>query len=138
MVKKTKKPNKNLKSKNAQKSKATPIVRKMVKKQKPKATKSKIKINIKKSKPILKSKPNNTVKTAKTPDQKAKLKEKEANARKKVNINIPQQEEAKLSIDRLLANDKAVEYLKKNVSKMAVDVVDMLVTPKQTNSLQSN
>ncbi|HII09504.1 TPA: hypothetical protein HA310_00070 [Candidatus Micrarchaeota archaeon] len=57
-------------------------------------------------------------------------KEKAAEGRKKVNVSIPQPEEVKEALDRLLTNERATEYLKKNVSKMAVDVVGMLVTPK--------
>lgn len=71
---------------------------------------------------------NNTRQTAK-PDA-AKLKEKENGTRKRTNVSIPQSDEAKAAIEMLLKNERAVEYLKKNVSKMAVDVVDMLSTPK--------
>ena len=59
-----------------------------------------------------------------------KQKEKAAEVRKKVNVNIPQPEEVKDALDKLLTNEMAMEYLKKNVSKMAVDVIGMLVTPK--------
>ena len=57
-------------------------------------------------------------------------KEKPVEGRKKVNVSIPQPEEVKEALDRLLTNERATEYLKKNVSKMAVDVVGMLITPK--------
>ena len=60
----------------------------------------------------------------------AQIKEKVAEGRKKVNVSIPQPDEVKAALDRLLSNERATEYLKKNVSKMAVDVVGMLVTPK--------
>ncbi len=46
------------------------------------------------------------------------------------NVSISNPEEVKASLDKLLLNMHAVEYLKKNVSKMAVDVIGMLVTPK--------
>ena len=59
-----------------------------------------------------------------------KQKETEVQGRKKVNVNIPQPGAVKESLDKLLNNERATEYLKKNVSKMAVDVVGMLVTPK--------
>ena len=59
------------------------------------------------------------------------LKEKKKEeGRKKVNVSIAQPEEVKLALERLLTNSIATEYLKKNVSKMAVDVIGMLVTPK--------
>ena len=57
-------------------------------------------------------------------------KEKPTEGRKKVNVSIPQPEEVKVALDKLLTNERATEYLKKNVSKIAVDVVGMLVTPK--------
>jgi transcription factor E len=62
--------------------------------------------------------------------QKIKDKEKEKEKRKKVNVSIPQPAEVKEAIDSLLSNERAKEYLTKNVSKMAVEVVGMLVTPK--------
>jgi transcription initiation factor IIE alpha subunit len=55
---------------------------------------------------------------------------KEPQERKRTNVAVSQPDEVKESLDRLLSNEKAVEYLKKNVSKMAVDVIGMLVTPK--------
>ena len=60
----------------------------------------------------------------------AKLKEKEQQDKKEDQCGIPQPDEVKESLDKLLSNERAVEYLKKNVSKMAVDVIGMLVTPK--------
>lgn len=62
----------------------------------------------------------------------AKLKnvEKNSEGRKRVNVSVPQPQEVKEALDTLFSNDQAVEYLKKNVSKMAVDVIGMLVTPK--------
>jgi len=59
-----------------------------------------------------------------------KQKEKDAAGRKRTNVSVPQPDEVKIVLDRLLSNERAVEYLKKNVSKMAVDVIGMLVTPK--------
>ncbi|MGI0100672.1 MAG: hypothetical protein ACREBH_03070 [Candidatus Micrarchaeaceae archaeon] len=50
--------------------------------------------------------------------------------KKKTNMSVPQPEEVKAALDKLLYNEIAVEYLKKNVSKMAVDVIGMLITPK--------
>jgi transcription factor E len=55
---------------------------------------------------------------------------KAAEVKKKVNVNIPQPEEVKIALDKLLTNEMAMEHLRKNVSKMAVDVIGMLVTPK--------
>lgn len=60
----------------------------------------------------------------------AKQKEKEAATRKRTNVSVPQPDEAKTALDALFNNENAVEYLKKNVSKMAVEVIGMLVTPK--------
>lgn len=60
----------------------------------------------------------------------AKQKEKEAATRKRTNVSVPQPDEAKAALDALFNNENAVEYLKKNVSKMAVEVIGMLVTPK--------
>jgi transcription initiation factor TFIIE subunit alpha len=59
-----------------------------------------------------------------------KLKEKEAATRKRTNVSVPQPDAVKAVLETLLHNESAVEYLKKNVSKMAVDVIGMLVTPK--------
>jgi len=50
--------------------------------------------------------------------------------KKRTNVSISNPDEVKASVDTLLLNTHAVEYLKKNVSKMAVDVITMLVTPK--------
>jgi transcription factor E len=54
----------------------------------------------------------------------------ESARKKKPNISVPQPDEVKNALNGLLSNERAVEYLKKNVSKMAVDVIGMLVTPK--------
>lgn len=51
-------------------------------------------------------------------------------SRKRVNVSIPKPEDAKGAIDTLMANDRAIEYLKRNVSKKAVDVLGMLSAPK--------
>jgi len=59
-----------------------------------------------------------------------KQKEKDAAGRKRTNVSVPHPDEVKLVLDKLLSNERAIEYLKKNVSKMAVDVIGMLVTPK--------
>ena len=101
------------------------------------ARKPKIAIKQKKSRPALRTKaqkpkvitPNiDKHKTHQlTPNHS---KEKTTEGRKKVNVSIPQPEEVKEALDKLLTNERATEYLKKNVSKMAVDVVGMLVTPK--------
>jgi transcription initiation factor TFIIE subunit alpha len=48
----------------------------------------------------------------------------------KVNISIPAQADAKKAIDNLLINEKAVDYLKRNVSKRAVEVINMLGAPE--------
>jgi transcription initiation factor IIE alpha subunit len=59
-----------------------------------------------------------------------KQKEKAAEGRKRTNVSVPQPDDVKVALDRLLSNERAIEYLKKNVSKMAVDVIGMLTTPK--------
>ena len=43
--------------------------------------------------------------------------------------------EAKKAIDDLLVNERAVEYLKKNVSRRAVDVINMLAMPETDENL---
>ena len=48
----------------------------------------------------------------------------------KVNINIPTQIDAKKAIDELLIDVKAVDYLKRNVSKRAVEVINILDAPE--------
>ena len=48
----------------------------------------------------------------------------------KVNINIPAQADAKKAIEDLLVNDRAVDYLKRNVSKRAVEVISILDAPE--------
>ena len=48
----------------------------------------------------------------------------------KVNISIPAQVDAKKAIEDLLINEKAVDYLKRNVSKRAVEVINMLDAPE--------
>lgn len=50
--------------------------------------------------------------------------------RRRVNVNVPDQASVKTALGAFFDNEKAVEYLKKNVSKRAVDVVGMLNTPK--------
>ncbi len=59
-----------------------------------------------------------------------KQKGKATEGRKRANVSVPQPDDVKLALDGLLSNERAVEYLKKNVSKMAVDVIGMLTTPK--------
>jgi transcription initiation factor IIE alpha subunit len=66
----------------------------------------------------------------KTQTSNIKQKEKLETGRKRLNVNVPQPDEVKAALNSLLSNEGAVEYLKKNVSKMAVDVIGMLVTPK--------
>ena len=56
-------------------------------------------------------------------------------AKTKVNVSIPAQVDAKKAIDTLLLNESAVEYLKKNVSKRAVDVINMLAMPETDENL---
>ena len=140
MANKNKKTNKkSVRSKKVQKPKSkapkraakTSPIRKAAKakqKARPRVISSKLKLKRKQTAPLRQPKVSDVA--AKLKETAAKLKEREATARKKVNINIPQQEEAKIAISKLLNNERAVEYLKKNVSKMAVDVVDMLATPK--------
>lgn len=65
----------------------------------------------------------------KVKDHEQKVKD-QVEGRKRTNVNISNPEDVKTSIDSLLVNTHAVEYLKKNVSKMSVDVISMLVTPK--------
>jgi transcription initiation factor TFIIE subunit alpha len=50
--------------------------------------------------------------------------------RAKSNVSIPDAETAKDTVETLVANDNAMEYLKKNVSKRSLEVLSMLVTPK--------
>jgi transcription initiation factor IIE alpha subunit len=59
----------------------------------------------------------------------------EAKVRTRVNVSIPEQADAKRAIDNLLVNEEVVEYLKKNVSKRAVDVINMLATPETDENL---
>jgi transcription initiation factor IIE alpha subunit len=53
-----------------------------------------------------------------------------AQQRTRANINIMPPDVVKKEIERLLANGNATEYLKKNVSKTAVEVISMLATPR--------
>jgi transcription factor E len=55
--------------------------------------------------------------------------------RTKVNVSIPEQADAKKAIDNLLLSETAVEYLKRNVSKRAVDVINMLAAPETDEGL---
>jgi transcription initiation factor IIE alpha subunit len=89
------------------------------------------------SKPITKTSAKNNSKPSAKPKlantkmlAKSTVKQKEQDGRKRTNVSIPQSDEVKSALEGLLLNDRAVEYLKKNVSKMAVDVIGMLVTPK--------
>src|SRR5271156_5574651 len=52
-----------------------------------------------------------------------KQKEKVAEGRKRTNVSVSSPEDVKSALDGLFSNERAVEYLKKNVSKMAVDVI---------------
>lgn len=55
--------------------------------------------------------------------------------RTKVNVSIPEQVDAKKAINNLLLSERAVEYLKRNVSKRAVDVINMLAAPETDEGL---
>ena len=55
--------------------------------------------------------------------------------REKTNANVPSPDEVKRALNDLAANDAAVNYLKKKVSKRAVDVLNLLVTPKTDEAL---
>ncbi len=61
---------------------------------------------------------------AKTPDAKKKIE------RKRTNQNIMAPEVVKGYIEQIIASELATEYLRKNVSKAAVDVLAMLAAPK--------
>ncbi|MDE1832823.1 MAG: hypothetical protein KGH58_00185 [Candidatus Micrarchaeota archaeon] len=50
--------------------------------------------------------------------------------RARSNVSIPEPELVKQTVENLVANENAIEYLKKNVSKRSVEVLDMLITPK--------
>ncbi|MDE1857099.1 MAG: hypothetical protein KGH98_03385 [Candidatus Micrarchaeota archaeon] len=50
--------------------------------------------------------------------------------KEKVNAAVPPAEDAKKAIDQLLGDDASLSYLKKNVSKRAIDVITMLSSPK--------
>ncbi|MDE1870684.1 MAG: hypothetical protein KGI06_00395 [Candidatus Micrarchaeota archaeon] len=67
--------------------------------------------------------------SGKSPLQK-KVNNNDVSGRKRANVSIPKPDEVKVALDTLLSNEHAIEYLRKNVSKMAVDVIGMLVTPK--------
>ncbi len=131
---------KNTKSRNAKKGKASPRPsvkaksarpskpsramhrtpsKAMAKSQKPKATKA----------PVARNKPKAAQESRNAAQQKNAAQKKPAQTRRP-NISVPQPDEVKSALGNLLNNTVAVEYLKKNVSKMAVDVVGMLVTPK--------
>jgi transcription initiation factor TFIIE subunit alpha len=68
------------------------------------------------------------------PDAK-EVKKVEKVGRTKVNVSIPEQADAKKAIDNLLLSGTAVEYLKRNVSKRAVDVINMLAAPETDEAL---
>ncbi len=105
--------------------------RKPVAKHQNRNSKKHIKTSAKPKKATQKIKSNISVKqNVKQLTNVAKQKEKEASGRKRTNVSVPQPDEVKVALDGLLSNERAVEYLKKNVSKMAVDVIGMLVTPK--------
>lgn len=121
---------------NNAKSKKLSVKKAAMKSSKPVFKKSIPKKNLKNTKPA-KSTIKNVKPQLKLPPTKlalaeaaAKLKDKEANKRKRTNVSIPQPEEAKRAIEQLLGNERAAEYLRKNVSKLAIDVVGMLNVPK--------
>lgn len=83
------------------------------------------------AKPIIAKAPKPSIKQqSKQAAAALRQKGKEPAGRKRTNVSVPQPEEVKAVLDTLLKNESAVEYLKKNVSKMAVEVISMLVTPK--------
>ncbi|MGC8586025.1 MAG: hypothetical protein ACP5K5_00565 [Candidatus Micrarchaeia archaeon] len=59
---------------------------------------------------------------------KIKKDTKRKEARKEVNVTAP--DEAKKLINMIMTNEKIVEYLKKNVSKRAIDVISLLSYPR--------
>lgn len=67
--------------------------------------------------------------------QAKSLAESEDGRRKRPNPNITSPEITKLEIDKLLSNERATEYLRRNVSKTAIDVICMLATPKTDEQL---
>jgi transcription initiation factor IIE alpha subunit len=70
------------------------------------------------------------------PKQKVhEVKKLEKVSRTKVNMSIPTPEDAKIAIDNLLVDAKAIEYLTRNVSKRAVDVINMLGAPETDEGL---
>ncbi|MDE1865999.1 MAG: hypothetical protein KGH94_05180 [Candidatus Micrarchaeota archaeon] len=69
------------------------------------------------------------VPSKKTKAGKAALKA-NAEPRKKANLSIMPPDVAKREIETLLSNEKVNEYLKRNVSKTAIDVLYMLPTPR--------
>ncbi|MDE1810536.1 MAG: hypothetical protein KGH66_00640 [Candidatus Micrarchaeota archaeon] len=50
--------------------------------------------------------------------------------RARSNVSIPDPEAVKTAVEGLMANELALEYLKKNVSKRSTEVLGMLITPK--------
>ncbi len=62
--------------------------------------------------------------------QAAKAGRKAAEKTKKNKSNIPSQKEAKEAINAIMGSDFAIDYLQKNVSKNAADVLGFLGTPK--------
>ena len=50
--------------------------------------------------------------------------------RARSNVSIPDPEAVKTAVEGLMANELALEYLKKNVSKRSTEVLSMLITPK--------
>ena len=127
---------KNTKSRNVKKGKASPKPAAKAKRAKP----SKPSIAaIKKATPksVSMAQKGKAVKSAKAPnkskapqDPRHTAQQKRSTQTRRPNISVPQPDEVKSALNSLLNNTMAVEYLKKNVSKMAVDVVGMLVTPK--------
>jgi transcription initiation factor IIE alpha subunit len=53
-----------------------------------------------------------------------------AKGKKLKNMNITRPETAKKAINMLLNNEQIIDYLKKNVSRVAPDVISMLSTPR--------
>lgn len=57
--------------------------------------------------------------------------------RTRVNASVRTPEEVRRTIDELILNDIAIGYLKKNVSKRAIDVLKTLTAPKTDEALAS-
>jgi transcription initiation factor IIE alpha subunit len=70
-----------------------------------------------------------TAKSLKT-QQKQPARAKEEIGKKRPNLSIMPPDVVKKEIDKLLASERATDYLRKNVSRTAVDVICMLASPR--------